>query len=280
MEQADLNEVAENLDIKYSVLNNLKDGKLTYTAKITLTNNSSVVLDWEKKWAIYFCHIRMIEPSILPDEVEAVMVDSGVKFRHINGCLFTIEPIKSFKPLCKNDSLEILFKAQYYSVARSDLMPNWYITTENLKPKVVKSTSHHDLQYVQPFDDDSKWKRFSYQLESGTMRRDKYDPWTPQERFAKNKIEDMKKPGKDVIPTPYEMVIDKDKTVDLATGNWVILSERDVSNEAKILKGDKIPVATNLLHRVIFPNSCIYTEFSVLTLLYTIVSLCQLFNFD
>jgi hypothetical protein len=73
----------------------------------------------------------------------------------------------------------------------------------------------------------------------------------------------MKKPGKDVIPTPYEMVIDKDKTVDLATGNWVILSERDVSNEAKILKGDKIPVATNLLHRVIFPNSCIYTEFSV-----------------
>jgi hypothetical protein len=27
MEQADLNEVAENLDIKYSVLNNLKDGK-------------------------------------------------------------------------------------------------------------------------------------------------------------------------------------------------------------------------------------------------------------
>lgn len=236
MDQVELDEIADKLDIKYSVLDNLKDGKLTYTAKIILTNYSTVTLDYEKKWAIYFCHIRMIEPSILPDEGEAIMVDSGVKFKHINGCLFKLEPIKSFKPLNKNESLEIVFKAQYYSVARSDLMPNWYITSESLKPKILQCTSHHDLHYVQPFDEDAKWKRFSYMLDNGTMRHDKYDPWTPQDRFMKNKTENLKKPGKDVIPTPYEMSLDKSKIIDFSNGNWIICYEKEIAIEVKYLK--------------------------------------------
>ncbi|VDI12360.1 hexosaminidase [Mytilus galloprovincialis] len=236
MNQQELDEVAEKLDIKYSVLDNLEDGKLTYTANIVFKNCSSVTLDHEKKWAIYFCHIRMIEPPILPDE-EAIIVASGIKFRHINGCLFTLEPIKTFKPLGKNETLEVMFKAQYYSVARSDLMPNWYITSENLKPRVLKCTSHDDLQYVQSFDEEGKWKRFSYKLDNGTLRLDKYNPWTPQERFIKNKIEDLKKPGKDVIPTPLEMDIDKVKDIDLSSGNWIVYAGKEVSKEAQILKG-------------------------------------------
>lgn len=238
MNQQELDEVAEKLDIKYSVLDNLEDGKLTYTANIVFKNYSSVTLDHEKKWAIYFCHIRMIEPPILPDE-EAIIVASGIKFRHINGCLFTLEPIKTFKPLGKNETLEVMFKAQYYSVARSDLMPNWYITSENLKPRVLKCTSHDDLQYVQSFDEEGKWKRFSYKLDNGTLRLDKYNPWTPQERFIKNKIEDLKKPGKDVIPTPLEMDIDKVKDIDLSSGNWIVYAGKEVSKEAQILKGNR-----------------------------------------
>lgn len=240
MNQKELDEIAEKLDVQYSVLDNLKDGKLTYSAKIVLTNNSSITLDYEKKWAIYFCHIRMIEPSILPDDGEALMVDAGVKFRHINGCLFTLEPMKSFKPLGKNDSLDILFKAQYYSIARSDLMPNWYLTCNDLKPKIIKSTSHEDLEYVLPFDEAEKWKRFSYKLESGTLRQDRYDPWTPQERFARNKVEDLRKPGKEFIPTPLEMESTKDKFIDLSSLKWSILADKVVLKEANILKGTYI----------------------------------------
>lgn len=243
MNQKDLDEVADKLDVKYTVLDNLKDGKLTYAAKIVLTNNSSVTLDYEKRWAIYFCHIRMIEPSILPDEGEALIVDAGVKFRHINGCLFTLEPIKSFKPLGQNESLDIMFKAQYYSIARSDLMPNWYITCNGLRPKIIQSTRHEN--YVLPFDNPDKWKRFSYKLDSGNLREDKYNPWTPQDRFTRNKVEDLKKEGKEVIPTPLEMKITKDKYINIGSVEWSILTDKALLKEANFLK-DNLGVEVNV----------------------------------
>ena len=232
MNQEILNDLAEALDVKYQVLDNLKDGKKIYRASITLTNNSEHSLKYGK-WGIYFCHIRMLEPGSLPGPDGCEMENYGIKFVHINGCLFKICPLKNFKTLKKGDSLEIKFRAQYFSVARSDLMPNWYFLYPKLKPCLIKSTVGEEMSFVQPFDTPAKWKRFDYVMDSGARIYDRYNPYNLQERFERNKSGEVKS-LKPVIPTPVsvdmkdEMVVIKD---------WEIVAGEELCNEAAYLAG-------------------------------------------
>lgn len=232
MNQVILDDIANTLDVKYQVLDNLKDGKKIYRASITLTNNSDHALKYGK-WGIYFCHIRMLEPSALPGRDGCEMDKFGIKFIHINGCLFKICPMKNFKTLNKGDSLEIKFKAQYFSVARSDLMPNWYLLHPKLKPCLIKSTVGEEMKFVQPFDTPEKWKRFDYVLDSGAKRYDRYNPYNMQERFDRNKCGDVKS-LKPVIPTPVYAEM-KEATVEIK--DWVIVAREELFNEASYLAG-------------------------------------------
>lgn len=226
MDQASLDSIASSLDIKYKVIDNVEARK-TYIAKVILTNTGDVPLRGTGKWAIYFCHIRMVEPQTLPDADQICMEKYGVKFCHINGCLFTLEPLRSFKTLQKNDSLEITFTAEYYSVARSDLMPNWYITCKDLVPRIIQSTQGEDLNYILPFDTPDSWKRH---------RWDKYDPFTPGVRYEKNYVEDLGKAGCVVTPTPYGLTELSDGFLDLTKQSWCIVATEELIQEAEFLQ--------------------------------------------
>ena len=235
MNQDILDNLAETLDIKYQVLDNLKDGKKIYRASMTLTNNSIHPLKFGK-WGIYFCHIRMLEPGSCPGRDGCEMENYGIKFVHINGCLFKLCPLKNFKTLKKGDSLEIKFKAQYFSVARSDLMPNWYFLYPNLKPCLIKSTVGEEMSFVQPFDTPAKWKRFDYVLDSGAKRYDHYNPYNLLERFERNRCEDVKSINP-VIPTPISVTM-KEEVVDIK--DWVIVADEELTNEAAYLAGNHL----------------------------------------
>ncbi|XP_062610769.1 beta-hexosaminidase-like [Saccostrea cucullata] len=236
MDQAQLDNIAEKLDIKYSVLDNLKDGKSTYRSQIVLTNNSDFPLEYKHHWKIYFCHIRMVEPGTLPKHNEAEKKKEGVKFSHVNGCLFALEPLKTFRTLEKGESMTIKFKCQYYCVARTDLLPNWYIVSGNLEPRILKCTSMPDLGFVEPFDKPEKWKRFNYKQENGVMRTDRYDPYTPGKRFQRNTVEDMGKPGTPVLPSPAKASYDWEKTANFSMDNLTIYCDTKLENEALFLK--------------------------------------------
>ncbi|KAJ8301462.1 hypothetical protein KUTeg_020449 [Tegillarca granosa] len=149
----------------------------------------------------------MVEPSILPDPNEVQLKQYGIKFIHVNGCLFRIEPLKNFKTLNKNDSVEIIFK-----VLKAD-----------------------ELSYVEAFDEPCKWKRFDYVLDSGLKRQDKYNPWTPEVRFEHNKVEDLKKPGKLVIPTPLKITTNGGN-VSLSDGEWTVQADQGLDREINFLK--------------------------------------------
>ena len=237
MDQTQLDQIADKLDIKYSVLDNLKDGKSTYRSQITITNKSDIPLDYKSNWKIYFCHIRMVEPSSLPKHNHAEIKKEGVRFSHVNGCLFTLEPMKTFKTLKKEESLTIKFKCQYYCVARTDLLPNWYIVSGNLEPCIIKCTSGSNLSFVQPFDKPEKWKRFDYKQENGFMRVDKYDPYTPEERWKRNAVEDYGKAGTPILPTPAKASYDWEKTAALSIDQFTIVCDEKLQNEALFLKG-------------------------------------------
>ena len=173
MNQERLDYIASTLDVKYKVLDNLSDGKKSYKARITLTNTGATPFSKDDKWKIYLCHIRKIQPTDTgPDEQTITLKKFGVQFNHINGCLFCLEPLDNFKTLNEGESLDVLIKADYYSVARSDLMPNWYICNGDLNPKIIASTANENLDYVEPFDTPKAWKRFDYKLDNGTKRYD------------------------------------------------------------------------------------------------------------
>nr|KAG5708761.1 hypothetical protein BaRGS_031915 [Batillaria attramentaria] len=167
-----------------------------------VTRTVAQAVNWGRKgdtelkfgnWAIYFSHIRMIEPGRLPSE-DGITLDCGLHLYHINGCLFRLRPTNSFRPLKKGDRLTIPFRGQYYSVARSDILPNWYLAAAGLTSKVLACTAGESLDFVRPFDRPAKWKRFDYILGTNRKRRyDFYDPFTPEVRFAKNGAKDLRK---------------------------------------------------------------------------------------
>lgn len=238
MDQKSLDLLADNLGIKYEVVDNICQGRKIFKAAITLTNRCSVPLSYGE-WAIYFCHIRMIEPAQLPEKKFAILKEYGVKFSQISGCLFKLEPIDNFQTLNENDSLRIVFLAQYYSVAKTDVLPNWYMTFPNLRPHIITCTANEELSFVAQFENASQWKRYDYEMSDGKRRYDVYDPFTPEVRFERNKSsygsEGEKPTPKRVIPTPLHLEVKDERSVDLKDGNWVIHSHEALSNEAEFL---------------------------------------------
>ncbi|KAL3851686.1 hypothetical protein ACJMK2_015413 [Sinanodonta woodiana] len=240
MDQSTLDTFGETLSIKYQVIDNLKGGRKAFDASITLTNNASIPLQHTPPWAIYFCHIRMIEPGRLPDRFGCTLDKYGVKFSHINGCLFKFEPTKDFKTLNQGDSIDICHQAQYYSVSKTDAMPNWYMTAPALKPVLIKCTVDEELKFVQPFDSPCKWKRFDYVMDNGSKRYDQYNPFTVEKRLQNNNLAaDLgDATGKPIIPTPLQINLDK-SGVSLKKGQWIIVANEELLNEANYL-ADKL----------------------------------------
>lgn len=234
MKQEELDEFGRTLGVSYKVLDNLSDGKKTYRAQITLTNNSDNPLKYED-WAIYFCHIRMIEPGHLPHSISYEIHNTGMTFTHVNGCLFKLSPSKRFKTMNKGDQLSLKFKAQYYSVSRSDLMPNWYMLYPKLRTVLIQSTVGEEMSFVEPFDKPDSWKRFDYELADGSTRFDHYNPYNLQERFRRNFCVDSGPIEPSVIPTPFKMSVDSAKMLSLNSGEWTICADDALANETKLL---------------------------------------------
>ncbi|XP_067667144.1 chitobiase-like [Haliotis asinina] len=236
MDQSMLNTFADTLGIRYSVLDNLSDGRSAYRGTIHITNNSSSDLS-HGKWGIYFCHLRMMEPDVLPVSDSYVYEDVKIQVKHINGCLFMLEPVKGFATLKTGQTIEIQFKAQYYSVAKTDVFPNWYLTYEGLEPRLIKSTTGESLDFISSFDTPSKWKRFDYELSNGQKRSDLYDPWSAEVRFQNNETNtgDKKADVNLIVPTPYKIDFKSIDSVNLQEPGWAVWSHDQVRPEARHL---------------------------------------------
>ncbi|XP_052781398.1 beta-hexosaminidase-like isoform X2 [Mya arenaria] len=235
MDQAQLDDIGDTLGVSYKVIDNLTDGKKTYSAHVVLTNNSSKQTIKYGDWAIYLCHLRMIEPAHLPHSTNHDIPEAGMRFTHVNGCLFKLSPTKNFKALKKGDKVKIPFKAQSFSVAKSDLMPNWYLIVPKLRPVLIKSTTGEDMSFVEPFDTEEAWKRFDYGLKDGSTRYDHYNPYNLQERFDRHKCPESGPLGTTVIPTPLKMVTCEGDSVHITANQWVIYADDQLENERRYL---------------------------------------------
>ena len=256
MNQATLDYVATNLMIRYDVLDNIQDSWRSYRVRLTLSNAGQNKIP-NGPWAIYFCHIRIIEPTHTKHNPDGYVIPGGHGFKvtHLDGCGHKFEPTASFSGLAGGQVLVIDFDAENWNVARTDVMPNWYIAYKGLQARTITSTAGEDLSFVGDFDTVNKWKRIS---------ADKYNPYTPQVRFSVNDISDLKKPGQLLVPSPSEVIgLDEWKHVNLVTGDWAIVPSADVKFEAAFLAGKLfgrifVDIIGSCIHRVSFISKFYY----------------------
>ena len=230
--QRDLDNLATNMEVRYDVLDNLNatadKSSPTFLAQVTLTNKGQSAIT-KGNWAVHFCNIRLVEPTHLAHNPAGYVLPGGygIKFTHINGCLHKFETTSDFKDIVPGQSFKFKFKAAHWSVARTDVMPKWYVTASGLTPKVITSTTSEDLDFVEPFDRKEKWKRFS---------DDVYDPYTPEKRFEIIEASDLGKAPSKVVPTPVSINIVESKKVQI-TQEWIVYITPGLENEAAPLSG-------------------------------------------
>ena len=117
---------------------------------------------------------------------------------------------------------------EYWNVARTDTMPNWYVSGDGLQPRTVLCTAGDKLEFVGKHDTKEKWKRYDFDL---------YDPYSPQTRYDKITVDDLG--GVDttrIIPTPWKTEKGNGHA-SLLTGDWVVLYDEGLEKMADMLAG-------------------------------------------
>ena len=181
---------------------------------------------------------HLLQPH--PDDENPL--NPGLKVTHINGDLFKLEPTEHFTPLKPGETLNFEFDAGDWQVAKSDVMPNWYLASEDNGQEItalITSTSNkingqipvkpsEELPFVADFDSPEKWKRYGSNLIT-----DYYDPFTAQDRFERNSDLSVIDNVQGVIPTPASISLG---TETLALDNsWVVVYDNGYQAQAQYL---------------------------------------------
>ncbi|MDD1784242.1 carbohydate-binding domain-containing protein [Enterovibrio sp. ZSDZ35] len=222
-----LSKLGDGIDLEYAVLDNQQNEWRTFKGEITLKNESSAVLP-ASGWSIYFSHIRMMQP----------LTGSGLTVSHVNGDIFKIEPTTAFQPLQPGQTLTIEFESEFWQVAKTDIMPNWYLVSDSGETALIASTSNmingevpskpgEELPFVADFTSELTWKRY------GGSITDFYDPYSAADRYLKNsdlnKIDNVQ----GVIPTPAAITLG---TGDVAIDpSWVVVFDNGYQSQAEFL---------------------------------------------
>lgn len=207
--QEDLNSIAENMEVRFEVLENPR------RAIITLRNKGLVPIE-RKQWSIHFCITTGLELGHLVHRPEGYVLpgETSIKLTHFNGCAYKLEPTRDFKPILPGSSLA--FKVNIGpTIARSDLGPKWYVTAEGLQPRTISNTADEGLSFV---------------FVSG--RKGSWD------RFGNNDVADLGKAPLLVIPTPL-MIVELNESKKLSIDSeWVVIGGPGVEEETSFLAGN------------------------------------------
>jgi hexosaminidase len=212
--QADIDNIAQHLDIKYRVISNvptdkcdaeISDGacfevELTFTATKAITANN---------WSIYFSQIAPVQ-SYESDHFS---------IKHLNGDLHQITLSEKFSGFKQNETKTILFRANFWMLSETDALPNYLITAAELDARVINSTKvviDKDsglelLPFVVGFNDEAKQFKRS--------RSDKTKWLTSQHLYQRNadgvnsSVIEESSVTRAIIPTPKSVHYDENNAV-------------------------------------------------------------------
>ncbi|GAA6170766.1 family 20 glycosylhydrolase [Colwellia sp. KU-HH00111] len=218
--QADIDNIAENLNINYRLVTNIPTDKCD--AKVADGACFEVELSFTAKqeisatgWSIFFSHISPVQSS----------VGEAFNVKHINGDLHKISLTDKFSGFKAGEVKKVVFRANYWMLSETDALPNYIVSADNLQAKVIASTKTaintdtglEFLPFVEPFRNElTQFKR------TGSDKTQ----WLNSERLyyrnsrgVGNKKIDTAEIAKVIIPTPKSIDIDNNNTaVDVSNG--------------------------------------------------------------
>lgn len=243
--------LAQNIELHYTVLDNTQDGANSFTSQLSFTNHSQRALP-ETGWQLYFNHIHPIRTVDNPH----------VTIQHINGDLWVLTPTDSFPSLPPGNTLTVAFTAGNWQVAKTDIMPNWYLSFDHnnqTATALITSTSNHlsgqvptppskELPFVTDFDTPQQWKRYD-----SPAFFDHYNPFTAQDRYQRNQDLTVLTAVQGVVPTPASLTIDNDSV--WINNDWSIIIDDDAYQPTADLLADQwglgVIHSTPATHRII-----------------------------
>ncbi|KAH3752479.1 hypothetical protein DPMN_187097 [Dreissena polymorpha] len=127
---------------------------------------------------MYFYSMFLLFPGVFPGFHHNDLDTVNFRITMVQGDLYSLAPMAGFQPISPGKSVEFNISASLWSVARTDFMPRWYVTSDDvkIKPRIVKCTASEDLDFVQPFEDVLQRKRW---------KGDQYEPFTPEVSMEK-----------------------------------------------------------------------------------------------
>jgi len=234
--QADIDNIATNLDVNYRLITNVPSDKCNaevangacFEIKLSFTAKEAILA---KDWTIHFSHISPVQSS------------EGEEFRvmHLNGDLHQVSLLDNYSGFKAGETKSVTFRANFWMLSETDALPNYLVTSSDLQTKVIDSTKVlidkdsglEILPFVDPFTDVTKqFKRSS---------DDKTQWLTSQSLYQRNaqsvgginnidsSIESSLAVSRAIIPTPKTIRYDeKNALIDVSKGLSV-----DYSNVAK-----------------------------------------------
>ncbi|GFN73986.1 homeobox protein aristaless [Plakobranchus ocellatus] len=231
--QQDLDNIASSLGVRWDIITNTKETS-RYEVEVTLSNpSSSTVTLINDAWRLHFYSIYMVEPDLLGSlgHTSIVLPGQQLTVTHVHGSHFYLAPTREFIDLRPGRNRKIKFKIQNWSVARTDSMPNWYLTYSNLLPRVISATRGEGLRFVGDRTRVEQVKRYDY---------DTYMPLTPQDRFERYHMEDVPTDSKiRLVPKPLMSSVTGDAAAPREVKldqTWTISYPDALFNEAEYLR--------------------------------------------
>ena len=206
--QEDLNNMAANMQVRFEVLEDIS------TAEVSLINKGISPIEG-KLWSIHFCVTTGIELSHLAHRPDGYVLPSqkSIRLTHFNGCTYRLEPTRDFKAILPGKALKFVVHIGR-TLAKSDLVPRWYITADGLEPRTISNTADENLDFVVLSKRKNAW-----------------------DRFGNNDVTDLKKAPLLVVPTPLE-IVELNESMKLSIDSqWVVLGEPEMEEETSFLAG-------------------------------------------
>jgi hexosaminidase len=219
--QNDIDKIAQNLVVNYRVVTNIPtdkcDNKVAdgacFEVALTFTAKQAIAV---KDWSIHFSHIAPIQ-SFESDDFTV---------KHLNGDLHQISLQDNFSGFSATETKTLIFRAMFWALAESDIMPNFIVSAVGLQGRVIESTKPlidkdsglEVLPHIEPFTDViTQFKRSA---------SDKTQWLTSESLYQRNSglVEDKVAVVQAIIPTPKSVTIDPNRGFsDVSQGISVLL---------------------------------------------------------
>lgn len=209
--QEAINNIAENMEVRFEVLEDIR------TAEVTLRNKGLSPIEGNQ-WSMHFCVTTGMELGHLVHRPEGYVLPSekSIKLTHFNGCTYKLEPTRDFKAILPGNSLKFMVHIGP-TIAKSDLVPRWYVTADGLEPRTISNTADESLDFVFLSKRKKSW-----------------------DRFGNNDVTDLKMAPLLVVPTPLE-IVGLNESVKLSIeSEWVVLGEPGLEKETSFLAGKRV----------------------------------------